>query len=426
MKDQNLPAYADFDDYTYSQRVAVVIRWFLLAAWMLAINYRPTVDYVLFTLDAMGLGVAVYNGYLHWRLINGRTITKKYVLALSAFDLTMITLGIGITDNRFNNMFFVFYYPAILGVAMVFPSRRIAFGTAALAALAYAAISIFLAPGVSYSTGEEKVLAVRIATMFGLVGAGNLMSRIERTRRVEAVNAERARAQENLELQRKAQEAEIAALQERGRIAREIHDGIAQSIYMLSLNLETLSEAADRDDGKVRDRIKELVPLAKQTLLETRHYIYDLKPVLAGERGLVDMAENQAREFRTVAGLPVEVSVSGEPKAAAPSVGAGMYRVMQEALANVFKHAGASTVAVGLAFEDGFVKLSVQDDGSGFNTDENGAGNGLSNMRERARELGGRCTILSAPGDGTLVTLTVPLKDQNEPEPQMPAEGRAT
>ena len=251
MKDQNLPAYADFDDYTYSQRVAVVIRWFLLAAWMLAINYRPTVDYVLFTLDAMGLGVAVYNGYLHWRLINGRTITKKYVLALSAFDLTMITLGIGITDNRFNNMFFVFYYPAILGVAMVFPSRRIAFGTAALAALAYAAISIFLAPGVSYSTGEEKVLAVRIATMFGLVGAGNLMSRIERTRRVEAVNAERARAQENLELQRKAQEAEIAALQERGRIAREIHDGIAQSIYMLSLNLETLSEAADRDDGKV-------------------------------------------------------------------------------------------------------------------------------------------------------------------------------
>jgi len=287
-------------------------------------------------------------------------------------------------------------------------SIRQSFAAVSVVALVYGATSILWEPRVDFAMEEERILAVRIACMYAVVAAANLMSRIERTRRIEAVESERAIARENLALQKKAQEAEVAALKERSRIAREIHDGIAQSMYMLSLSLETLAEVAEREDGKLRDRIRELVPLAKQTLLETRHYIFDLKPVLAGEQGLAELAENQAKEFQTVAGTPVELSVRGEPRQVSAAVGAGVYRITQEALANVFKHANASSVHVTLAFEDGHLRLSVQDDGAGFSPDQVATGNGLDNMRQRAKDLGGTCKILSAPGDGTMVTLTLP------------------
>ena len=407
MKNPDVPDYADLDNYTYSQRIAVVVRWFVLGTWFILHNYRAGMDPTYFTNSSLALMLAAINGYLHWRIWRGLRITKPYAIVLSAMDLTFITVGIA-ASSAFGNTFFVLYYPALVGMSLAFHSRRLTFAGVSAVALAYGLTSIYLEPGIDIDASEEKVLAVRIVCMYAVVAAANLMSRIERTRRIEAVEAERSRAGENLELQKKAQEAEVAALKERGRIAREIHDGIAQSIYMLSLNLETLSEVADREDGKLRDRIHELVPLAKQTLLETRHYIFDLKPVLAGERGIVDLAENQAKEFQTVAGTPVELSVRGEPRQVSAAAGAGVYRIMQEALANVFKHANASSVNITLAFENGSLRLSLQDDGSGFSPDQVTAGYGLDNMRQRAKEMGGTCKILSAPGDGTIVTFTLP------------------
>ena len=157
----------------------------------------------------------------------------------------------------------------------------------------YAAISLMASPGVDIEIREERTLIVRIATMFAVVAAANLMTRIERNRRRDAVEAERAEAQRNLELQRQAQNAELMAREEKSRIGREIHDGIAQSIYALSLNLEACAELAERESGQLRDRLKTLVPIAKNTLLETRYYIFDLKPLLADERNLEDMVENQ-------------------------------------------------------------------------------------------------------------------------------------
>ena len=314
-----LPTYAVFDDYRYTQRIAVVVRWFLLAAWLFVLNYRVEADSTLFILDGMGVALIAVNGYVHWRLWRGRPVTRAYVLALSIMDLSIITAGIGIT-SRFDNTFFVFYYPALLGLSLVFSSRRLSFAAVTAVAAAYLAISLALDPGISVENREERVLTVRIVTMFAVVAAANLMVRLETSRRREAVEAERARAQENLELQKKAQEAALAAQEERARIAREIHDGVAQSMYALSLSLETCADLAERENGPVlRDRLQKLVPLAKKTLLETRHYIYDLKPLLSGERGLEAVAENQAKEFEMVSGLPVSVSVQGEPRCRWPS-----------------------------------------------------------------------------------------------------------
>ena len=394
MNREGTPTYAAFDDFRYVQRIAVVVRWFLLATFLFLVNYRTDVaGGVLLTLNAMGVLLALLNAYVHWQIWRGRPVTRVYVLALSGLDLAVITAGIAIT-TRFNNTFFVFYYPALLGISLMLPSRLIAVAILAMVVAVYTLMSIGLSPGVSFTDREERVLIVRIITMIAVVLAGNLITRIERKRRMEAVEA--------------ALESEAAAQEERSRIAREIHDGIAQSIYMLNLNLETCAELAEREDDSLRQRLKELVPLAKQTLLETRHYIYDLKPVLSGEHGLVEICQNQLKEFQTVSGIPGRLRVHGGPREITMGVGAGLYRILQEALANILKHAEAVGVTVELTFEQESVRLSVQDDGEGFSVEDVRVGYGLDNMRHRAEELGGSCKILSAPGDGTCVMLTLP------------------
>ena len=410
MERDRLPDYALFDDYRYSQRIAVVVRWFLIATWLFFHNYRPNLDEIHFIINnGLALTLAALNGYVHWRIWKGRPITRRYVLALSIVDLSVITAGIGVS-SRFDNTFFVLYYPALLGLSLVFSSRRLSFTVVTLLALTYVGLSVSLEPGVRYSGGEEKQLIMRIATMFGVVVAGNLMTRIERDRRREAVEAERLQSERNLELQRRAQEAELAAQAERDRIARDIHDGVAQSMYALSLNLETCADLAAREQSPLHDQLQRLVPLAKNTLLETRHYSHDLKPLLAGHTDVVAAAENQIKEFQMVANTPAKLSVDGEPREVSVGVATGLCRIMQEALANVLKHAHASTVNVELTFEAGRIQMSVEDDGSGFQPDDVKSGYGLENMRRRTNDLGGGFELFSVPGKGARVSVTLPVQ----------------
>ena len=218
MSDRELPKYAVFDDFRYSQRIAVVVRWFLLVTWFFLHNYRaePS-EPSYFINNGLAAVLSVFNGYVHWRIWRGRPVSKRYVVALSAMDLSLITIGIAVS-SRFGNTFFVLYYPALLGLSVVFPSRRVAFTAVVTVAVAYAGVSFLITPpGVAIAPRqvtevvekEEKVLLIRLAAMFAVVAAGNLITRVERDRRREAVEAERARAEENLELQKRAREAEL-------------------------------------------------------------------------------------------------------------------------------------------------------------------------------------------------------------------------
>jgi signal transduction histidine kinase len=204
------------------------------------------------------------------------------------------------------------------------------------------------------------------------------------------------------------------AQEERSRIAREIHDGIAQSIYMLSLNLEKAADVAG-DDQKLGPRLKGLVVLAKETLLEVRHYIFDLKPLLSGDAGLTSTIQAQIREFSTVSGLPVKLEVEGEERTVPIAVGSSLYRIAQEALANVYRHAQASAIDVHLTFSNDSVSLEIRDNGSGFAVDSvqpaSSGGRGLGNMYQRTSELGGQLNVTSVPGKGTTVRVVAPLAD---------------
>jgi signal transduction histidine kinase len=207
----------------------------------------------------------------------------------------------------------------------------------------------------------------------------------------------------------RAQQAELAALEERHRVAREIHDGIAQSIYMLSISLEACVDLASQGQNGLQERLRSLVQISKQALLDTRHYIFDLKPMLEGNRPITEMVEHQLQEFRTVTSIPTAFTVSGIEATLPLSASAGLYRIVQEGLANVFRHAQASQVEVHLAFNEEKVQLQIRDDGKGFNTTNGPSGYGLGNMAQRARELGGELNIESSPGHGTCLTLTLPV-----------------
>ncbi len=205
------------------------------------------------------------------------------------------------------------------------------------------------------------------------------------------------------------QKAELAAQEERSRIAREIHDGVAQSIYILSLQLETCAELASQGLQDLGVRLEELVGLSKQALLEVRHYIFDLKPYLAGEQTVAAMVSSQVNEFTKVSGIPVSFALSGEPRHLPVAGAAALYRVTQEALANVFRHAKAASAKVSLEFRPENTVLTITDDGNGFASGDQATGHGLGNMQHRAESLGGAFALRSAPGQGTEVRITLPF-----------------
>ncbi len=206
---------------------------------------------------------------------------------------------------------------------------------------------------------------------------------------------------------------ELAAEGERTRIAREIHDGIAQLMYMLSLSLETAVDRVGGDPQEQRRRLTDLTALAKNALWEVRQYIFDLRPLLSGDEGLVGAIQGQVKEFQAVSELPVELSVTGTPVRLPIEMSASLYRIVQEGLGNIFRHARATQVKIEVGFAEDRLMLAVEDDGIGISETEPGerVGFGMGNLRRRVDELGGAIEVKSVPDAGTRIEVTVPIGD---------------
>jgi len=206
----------------------------------------------------------------------------------------------------------------------------------------------------------------------------------------------------------------LRAAEERNRLAREIHDTIAQSLAALTMQLEAVdARAGAAGDPHLRESASRALALARSTLEEARRSVLELRTAPLEGRSLAEALERLAAETSAGAGAPPieflnEGDASGEGLTAAVEV--GLYRIAQQAVANVVRHAGARRAVVRLIHEPGLVRLRIVDDGAGFHPSSVPAERfGLLGMRERARLLGGTLTIGSAPGAGTAIDVAVPL-----------------
>jgi signal transduction histidine kinase len=204
-----------------------------------------------------------------------------------------------------------------------------------------------------------------------------------------------------------------AQLEERTRLAREIHDTLLQGFTGVSLQL--LAAMGRRGDPAEFDAaLNHVIALAQKTLADARQAVWDMRPPALEGSDFATALE--AALDRSLAGTPLalDYAVRGTPRTLRPELETVVYRVAQEAVTNVVKHAAAQTARVTLAYEDRSVRLTVADDGSGFSVDPDRrtfAGHwGLLGMRERASQLRGKLIVRSAPGAGTKVVLRVPSR----------------
>jgi PAS domain S-box-containing protein len=213
--------------------------------------------------------------------------------------------------------------------------------------------------------------------------------------------------------------------EEQRRIARELHDETGQSLTSLLVGLRTLEGAPSLDAA--REQVAELRRVTARTLDEVHRLARGLRPAVLDELGLVPAVEQLALDYVQARGVPVDVSAVGfGPRRLPPAVETTVYRVVQEALTNTAKHAGARTATVVLRQRRETVQAIVSDDGCGFDVDHALRAPaawthlGLHGMRERAALLGGTVTIESTPGEGTTIYVRIPLAgggDGADPDP---------
>jgi PAS domain S-box-containing protein len=203
---------------------------------------------------------------------------------------------------------------------------------------------------------------------------------------------------------------ELATLEERNRVAREIHDTLAQGFTGVVLQLEAAEQALGDESKPVSAHLASAKNLARESLQEARRSVWDLRPQALTGGSLAKALRDEVKRFRPD-GQHSSLRISGEPRSLPPSVEDGLLRVCQESLTNVNRHAAATNIWVDLCYEMDGLLLSIRDDGAGFNPDaasENG-GFGLRGMRERLALLGGRLSISSRPGAGTTIEARVPI-----------------
>ncbi len=203
---------------------------------------------------------------------------------------------------------------------------------------------------------------------------------------------------------------------ERRRIARELHDETGQALGAMVFGLKAAEAALEAGSMQAREVIARLKAAASDNVRELQGIIYDLRPSVLDDLGLIPALRWLAESRLEVSGIQVNWSITGDERRLGPEVETALFRIGQEALSNVLRHAGAHQVWLGLDFSAGSVTLCVRDNGQGFDVegvfahrDDSGRGLGLLGMRERVELLGGAFAVESRPGEGTTVRADVPL-----------------
>lgn len=209
---------------------------------------------------------------------------------------------------------------------------------------------------------------------------------------------------------------------ERQRVAREIHDGPAQSMSNVVLKAEICEKLMSVDMERVRQELKNLKKVARECLQDVRRIIYDLRPMSLDDLGLVPTLQRYIMTFQDESGIAVAFKTSGVYDDIRPVISLTVFRIVQEAISNISKHAEAQNAVVNLEFMDKELKLYIYDDGKGFKvedlefrSEDTNSGFGLLSMRERIELLSGEFQLNSKPGQGTRLNITIPLVQEEGP-----------
>jgi signal transduction histidine kinase len=207
-----------------------------------------------------------------------------------------------------------------------------------------------------------------------------------------------------------------AVLEERTRIAREFHDTLEQELVAITIQLETVADQFDSAPNVARQMLDVARTMSRRSLYEARRSVWDLRSHLL-ENSNLDQALREVIKLMSASSLvPITAETVGAPRKLAPLVENNLLRIAQEALANALKHARASQIKVRLAYGLKKISLRIQDDGIGFNTQNQeviyGGHFGLLDMTERAEKLGGTFAMISAPGQGAEIIVEVTDKEE--------------
>jgi len=260
----------------------------------------------------------------------------------------------------------------------------------------------------------RSFLGVPIVARGGIIGAFYLTDKVgadafdeEDQRLIEMLAAHAAIAIENARLYERSRE--LSVVEERNRVARELHDSVTQNLFGVVLAAETAATLLDRDPSTARVQLQRVQELARAGMEELRSLIFELRPAALADEGLAATLRKHVGVLRRVYDRDIALHVAGTPRLGGPTDG-DVLRIAQEAVNNALHHAQASRIDVGLDARNGTLVLTVSDDGVGFDPADPAVRArrlGLTSMEERARALGGALSIDSAPGSGTRVRLEV-------------------
>lgn len=382
---------------TYQSQPALARSWNGLATALLMLAYAT---WFLVSMRLWGRRHGPGQWRLTWRetypeLLTGLALTVALVLLHHAF-IALIYAYIGAMFQR------VIWQNSIFSLLVIVPLYLFADGTLASGRPEQIGSDLFtllVCIGLSYSIGEVQEGQFRDG------------------RRIVELRA----AQRQLELAA-ARDVELAALRERNRLAREMHDSLGHALVLIAIKIEAAQRLQAIDSGRATAELDDTKALVRATMGELRSSLAGLRPPALDGRSFRAVLTELAADLGRRANVDVSTTIADEADALERSVQEALYRVAQEGLANVAKHARARHAALTLALVDSAAWLEVADDGIGLDAAPrpDGAHYGIVGMRERVDALGGTLALGQRPGSGTLLRVRIPLKEEigvRDPDP---------
>ncbi|MEO3870523.1 sensor histidine kinase [Nonomuraea sp. B12E4] len=339
------------------------------------------------------LAVAVWLAPLVW--LHPRRDTHR-VLVVAHYGVLIVLAGALITASPPFVVFGYVGYPLAIGLL---PARLAMLGVTVTAVVSLAAQAGPAARATLPSVIAGVAMPLAVAGWYVAAEHDKRRRLVERLRSTMADNADL-----NARLLEQARRAGV--LDERHRMAGEIHDTLAQDLAALIGQLDAATRASQAPAR--RRHLDQAAALARQSLSEARRSVRALRPEPLEHTDLPTALERLATSWSRSAGVRLTLEITGTPVALAADVETALFRVAQEALTNVAKHASATRTGLTLSYTDELVLLDIRDDGTGFAPHAPADGFGLDGMRQRLRGIGGTLRVESEPGHGTAIAATAP------------------